>query len=161
MNRLWRNSSLWLLLVSLALNLLFVGVAVAIAVRAPSPPLQDRDVFVRVERLAATAPAGRRRFAAGADPELPRHHREYPDDLSCRPGRDPRNAAKEPVRRRSHARGDGQDPCCTAECRLGYPGGICCRRGTNVASRPTCASRPASGLINGSRAIFGRSGSFR
>ena len=56
MMRLWRNSSRWLLLVSLALNLFFVGVAVAMAVRAPSPPLQDRDVFVRVERLAATLP---------------------------------------------------------------------------------------------------------
>jgi uncharacterized membrane protein len=54
--RLWRNSSRWLLLISLALNLFFVGVAVAMAVRAPTPPSWDRDVFVRVGRLAATLP---------------------------------------------------------------------------------------------------------
>ena len=46
----------WLLLGSLALNLFFVGIAVAMAVRAPAPPSWDRNVFVRVERLAATLP---------------------------------------------------------------------------------------------------------
>jgi uncharacterized membrane protein len=51
-----RVSSRWLLLGSLALNLFFIGVAVAMAVRAPSPPTYDRNVFVRVERLAATLP---------------------------------------------------------------------------------------------------------
>lgn len=51
-----RGSGRWLLLCSLALNLFFVGVAVAMAVRAPAPPAWDRDVFVRVERLAATLP---------------------------------------------------------------------------------------------------------
>jgi uncharacterized membrane protein len=51
-----RGSSRWLLLGSLALNLFFVGVAVAIAIRAPAPPGWDRNVFVRVERLAATLP---------------------------------------------------------------------------------------------------------
>jgi uncharacterized membrane protein len=51
-----RGSSRWLLLGSLALNLFFVGVAVAIAVRAPTPPSWDRNVFVRVERLAASLP---------------------------------------------------------------------------------------------------------
>lgn len=51
-----RGSSRWLLLVSLALNLFFVGVAVAMAVRAPASSYWDRDVFVRVERLAATLP---------------------------------------------------------------------------------------------------------
>jgi len=51
-----RGSSRWLLLGSLALNLFFIGIAAALAVRAPSPPAWDRDVFVRVERLAATLP---------------------------------------------------------------------------------------------------------
>jgi uncharacterized membrane protein len=52
-----RGNSRWLLLGSLALNLFFVGVALAIAIRAPGPPPRwDPDVFVRVERLAATLP---------------------------------------------------------------------------------------------------------
>ncbi len=51
-----RGSSRWLLLGSLALNLFFVGIAVAIAIRAPAPSYWDRNVFVRVERLAATLP---------------------------------------------------------------------------------------------------------
>jgi uncharacterized membrane protein len=51
-----RGSSRWLLLGSLALNLFFVGVVVAIAIRAPAPSTWDRNVFVRVERLAATLP---------------------------------------------------------------------------------------------------------
>ncbi len=46
----------WLLLGSLALNLFFIGIAIAMAVRAPAPPSWDRNVFVRVERLAATLP---------------------------------------------------------------------------------------------------------
>jgi uncharacterized membrane protein len=51
-----RGSSRWLLLGSLALNLFFVGVAVAMAIRAPSAPAWDRNVFVRVERIADTLP---------------------------------------------------------------------------------------------------------
>jgi uncharacterized membrane protein len=52
-----RSGSRWLLLASLALNLFFVGVAVAMAIRAPAPPPRwDPNVFVRVERLAATLP---------------------------------------------------------------------------------------------------------
>ena len=51
-----RGSSRWLLLGSLALNLFFVGVAVAMAIRAPAPPTWDRNVFVRVERIANTLP---------------------------------------------------------------------------------------------------------
>lgn len=51
-----RNGTRWLLLGSLALNLFFIGIAVAMAVRAPAPPTWDRNVFVRVERLAATLP---------------------------------------------------------------------------------------------------------
>ena len=51
-----RGSSRWLLLGSLALNLFFVGVALAMAVRAPAPPSWDRNVFVRVERIAGTLP---------------------------------------------------------------------------------------------------------
>lgn len=50
------GSPRWLLLGSLALNLFFVGVAIAMAVRAPAPSYWDRNVFVRVERLAATLP---------------------------------------------------------------------------------------------------------
>lgn len=52
------NSSRWLLLGSLALNLFFIAFAVALAVRPPAPaPAWDRDVFVRVERIADTLPA--------------------------------------------------------------------------------------------------------
>jgi uncharacterized membrane protein len=51
-----RGASRWLLFGSLALNLFFVGVALAMAIRAPAPPSWDRNVFVRVERLAATLP---------------------------------------------------------------------------------------------------------
>jgi len=50
------GSSRWLLLGSLALNLFFVGAAVAMAIRSPAPPAWDRNVFVRVERLADTLP---------------------------------------------------------------------------------------------------------
>ena len=53
-----RGSSRWLLLGSLALNLFFVGIAVAMAIRAPAPSYWDRNVFVRVERLAAPLPPG-------------------------------------------------------------------------------------------------------
>jgi uncharacterized membrane protein len=52
-----RSSSRWLLLGSLALNLFFIGAAVALAIRPPAPPpTWDRDVFVRVERLASALP---------------------------------------------------------------------------------------------------------
>jgi uncharacterized membrane protein len=51
-----RSTSRWLLLGSLALNLFFVGVAVAMAIRAPVPSAWDRNVFVRVERMAAALP---------------------------------------------------------------------------------------------------------
>ena len=51
-----RGSSRWLLLGSLALNLFLIGAAVAIAIRAPAPPAWDRNVFVRVERIATTLP---------------------------------------------------------------------------------------------------------
>jgi uncharacterized membrane protein len=52
-----RGSSRWLLLGSLALNLFFSGIAIAMAIRAPAPPSWDRNVFVRVERLAASLPS--------------------------------------------------------------------------------------------------------
>jgi uncharacterized membrane protein len=51
-----RGSSRWLLLGSLALNLFFVGVALAMVIRAPAAPTWDRNVFVRVERIADTLP---------------------------------------------------------------------------------------------------------
>ncbi|MGB7256586.1 MAG: periplasmic heavy metal sensor [Pseudolabrys sp.] len=49
------SSPRWLLLGSLALNLFFIGGAIAMMVRAPEPTY-DRNVFVRVDRLAATLP---------------------------------------------------------------------------------------------------------
>ena len=52
-----RNATKWLLLGSLALNLFFIGWVVAMAIRQPPAPVWDRNVFVRVERLAATLPA--------------------------------------------------------------------------------------------------------
>ncbi|MGN6571766.1 MAG: periplasmic heavy metal sensor [Pseudolabrys sp.] len=52
-----RGSSRWLLLGSLALNLFFVGIAVAMAIRTPAAPTWDRDVFVRIDRIASTLPA--------------------------------------------------------------------------------------------------------
>jgi uncharacterized membrane protein len=53
-----RSSSRWLLLASLALNLFFIGVVVALAIRSPATASRwDRDVFVRVERIADTLPA--------------------------------------------------------------------------------------------------------
>ena len=53
-----RFSSRWLLLGSLALNLFFIGAAIALAVRPPAPaPAWDRDVFVRIERIAASLPS--------------------------------------------------------------------------------------------------------
>lgn len=54
-----RFSSRWLLLGSLALNLFFIGAAIALAVRPPAPaPAWNRDVFVRIERIAASLPSG-------------------------------------------------------------------------------------------------------
>lgn len=50
------GSSRWLLLGSLALNLFFVGVALAMVIRAPAVAAWDRNVFVRVERIASTLP---------------------------------------------------------------------------------------------------------
>lgn len=50
-----RGSSRWLLLASLALNLFFIGAAVALAVRPP-PPAWNRDVLVRIGRIADALP---------------------------------------------------------------------------------------------------------
>lgn len=62
-----RSGSRWLLLASLALNLFFIGVAVAIAVRGPAPPPRwDPNVFVRVERIAATLPPADAAILRGA-----------------------------------------------------------------------------------------------
>lgn len=52
-----RSGMRWLLLGSLALNLFFIGIAIAMAVRPAPAPTWDRNVFVRVERLAASLPA--------------------------------------------------------------------------------------------------------
>jgi uncharacterized membrane protein len=51
-----RGSARWLLLGSLALNLFFIGIAIAMAVRPAASPSWDRNVFVRVERLAGSLP---------------------------------------------------------------------------------------------------------
>jgi uncharacterized membrane protein len=51
-----RGGMRWLLLGSLALNLFFIGIAIAMAVRPAPAPTWDRNVFVRVERLAASLP---------------------------------------------------------------------------------------------------------
>ena len=61
-----RGSSRWLLLGSLALNLFFLGAVVAMVVRAPAPSYWDRDVFVRVERLATTLPQADADLVRGA-----------------------------------------------------------------------------------------------
>jgi uncharacterized membrane protein len=56
-----RGSSRWLLLGSLALNLFFIGIAISLVVRPappPAPTTWDPDVFVRMERIATTLPAG-------------------------------------------------------------------------------------------------------
>jgi uncharacterized membrane protein len=62
-----RSGPRWLLLGSLALNLFFIGVTLAMAIRAPAPPPRwDPNVFVRVERLAATLPAADADLLRGA-----------------------------------------------------------------------------------------------
>lgn len=61
-----RAGSRWLLLGSLALNLFFVGVALAMAIRAPAPSSRwNPNVFVRIERLAATLPASDAKMLQG------------------------------------------------------------------------------------------------
>jgi len=50
-----RPGTRWLLFGSLALNLFFIGFAVAMAVRSP-PPRWDRNVLVRIERIANSLP---------------------------------------------------------------------------------------------------------
>ena len=71
-----RGTSRWLLLGSLALNLFFLGVAVAMAIRAPAPPTWDRNVFVRVERLAATLPPADADVVRG---QMQAHHASIED----------------------------------------------------------------------------------
>ena len=61
-----RGPSRWLLLGSLALNLFFVGIAVAMAIRAPAPPTWDRNVLVRIERIASTLPSSDADLLRGA-----------------------------------------------------------------------------------------------
>jgi uncharacterized membrane protein len=50
-----RRGGRWLLFGSLALNLFFIGIAVAFAVRSP-PPRWERNVVVRIERIAEVLP---------------------------------------------------------------------------------------------------------
>lgn len=78
------RSSRWLLLVSLAFNLFFVGVAGALVANnyfsapAPTAPV-DRSVTARIDRLAATLPAAdgeklRAEFRARASTVEPAHN---------------------------------------------------------------------------------------
>jgi len=81
-----RGSSRWLLLGSLALNLFFIGVVVALAIRSPAPAW-DRDVFVRVERIAGSLPPAdgailRNRIAASrADIEAAQNRHRAAQDI--------------------------------------------------------------------------------
>ena len=52
-----RRRGRWLLFGSLALNLFFIGIAIAMAVRPAPPPRWNRNVLVRIERVANTLPA--------------------------------------------------------------------------------------------------------
>jgi len=67
------SSPRWLLLASLAVNLFFIGVAIALLVRGPAAPTYDRNVFVRIDRLAATLPAA---DASKMRAEIASHHDE-------------------------------------------------------------------------------------
>lgn len=48
-----RSKRHWLLMCSLALNLFFFSTAVSMILRAPAHSSRDRNVFVRIERLAS------------------------------------------------------------------------------------------------------------
>ena len=131
-----RGSSRWLLLGSLALNLFFVGVALAMAVRAPAPPAWDRNVFVRVERIADTLPAADADLLRGqinANRQLiddaQRQYHSAQDEI-------PRNAAARAVRRQRDARGHGQDTERAAGLRSGHSGRIRVFGVANVAGGP-------------------------
>ncbi len=76
------GSPRWLLLGSLALNLFFVGVAIAMAVRAPAPSYWDPNIFVRVERLAATLPPADADILRGQINAKPRGHRRHAGEIS-------------------------------------------------------------------------------
>ncbi len=103
-----RPSSRWLLLGSLALNLFFIGVVVALAIRSPAPaPGWDRDIFVRVERIADTLPAPDA-ATLRADRRQARQHRKHASKIPQRPGHYPRGDAGRAIRRRSLAVGDGE-----------------------------------------------------
>jgi len=95
-----RGGSRWLLLGSLALNLFFVGIAVAMAVRAPAPSAWDRNIFVRVERIAVTLPQAdaqvlRARIQAGHDAieTAQRTYRSDQDAIRATLRKDPFDAA--------------------------------------------------------------------
>jgi uncharacterized membrane protein len=69
-----RGGSRWLLLGSLALNLFFIGVAVTMALRGPPPRRHwNPNVFVRIDRLAATLPTADGKLLRGA---FAAHHAE-------------------------------------------------------------------------------------
>ena len=139
-----RGSSRWLLLGSLALNLFFVGVAVAMAIRAPAAPAWDRNVFVRVERIADTLAAGRCRPAARPDQRQPPADRRRAAAIPLRAGPDPRDAAARAVRRRGDARRHGEDPGGAAGLRSGHPGRVRVLGVADVAGRPQRAGRLAA-----------------
>src|SRR4029077_13065601 len=176
-----RGSSRGRLLRSLALNLFFVGVAIAMAVRAPAPSYWDRNVFVRVERLAAALPPARRAYllrAMYAHPAPSR--RRYPSRRDQRqPRRDrrctgfvPRGAgshssgpAAGTVRRRSTACCHDENPGGTPGLRPIHSGGFRRDSGENLASRTPSPGRLAPRaesrcrqivVLSTSESLFGR-----
>ncbi len=95
-----RGSSRWLLLGSLALNLFFIGIAIAMAIRTPASPSWDPNVFVRVERLAASLPSAdgdllRGRIKANREPieDAQTKYRTAQDNIRATLRQDPFDAA--------------------------------------------------------------------
>jgi uncharacterized membrane protein len=91
------NGTRWLLLGSLALNLFFIGVALALAIREPSSKSRwDPNVFVRVERMAATLPADDGEILRAA---MRAHHDTI--EKAQKQYRDSRDAIRETLRQES------------------------------------------------------------
>ena len=141
-----RGSSRWLLLGSLALNLFFVGVAVAMAVRAPAPPAWDRNVFVRVEHIAATLPPADADLLRGADQRQPRRssttrrpniiRRRTPSTRRCGRSRSTSTPCAPPWRKTRAARQNFDQV---------IQGVFACLGGADVAGRPPGLGRLAAG----------------
>ena len=123
-----RGSSRWLLLCSLALNLFFVGVAVAMAIRTPSAPTWNRDVFVRIERIAATLPPADADLLRG-EVKADKQKLEAAQSQYFAARQDIHTALRsDAFKCRRHARGHGQDPRRAAEFRSDPAGHLRRRR---------------------------------